>query len=197
MSITEEHIIEEHPFEPFLPKHAKLLMLGSFPPQEKRWKMKFYYPNFNNDMWRIFGLIYFNDANHFIDTEQKLFKETELVFFLNTIGVALYDTAEAVIRLQGNAADKDLEVVRPTDVDALLNKLPLCRAIVTTGQTATDTICLHYGINHLPKVGDYTEFSAEGRAMKLYRLPSSSRAYPMKLEKKAAFYKEMLNEIGL
>ena len=159
--------------------------------------MKFYYPNFNNDMWRIFGLIYFNDASHFIDTEQKLFKETELVFFLNTIGVALYDTAEAVIRLQGNAADKDLEVVRPTDVDALLNKLPLCRAIVTTGQKATDTICQHYGINHLPKMGDYTEVSAEGRAMKLYRLPSSSRAYPMKLEKKAAFYKEMLNEIGL
>ena len=31
-------------------------MLGSFPPQQKRWSMAFFYPNFQNDMWRIFGL---------------------------------------------------------------------------------------------------------------------------------------------
>ena len=45
--------IEKHPLEPFLPAKAKLLMLGSFPPQKKRWSMDFYYPNLNNDMWRI------------------------------------------------------------------------------------------------------------------------------------------------
>ena len=27
--------IEKHPLEPFLPAKAKLLMLGSFPPQKK------------------------------------------------------------------------------------------------------------------------------------------------------------------
>jgi hypothetical protein len=37
--------IEEHPLEPFLPVNAKLLMLGSFPPQKKRWSMEFFYPN--------------------------------------------------------------------------------------------------------------------------------------------------------
>ena len=45
--------IENHPLEPFLPTNARLLMLGSFPPQKKRWSMDFYYPNLNNDMWRI------------------------------------------------------------------------------------------------------------------------------------------------
>ena len=40
--------IEKHPLEPFLPAKAKLLMLGSFPPQKKRWSMDFYYPNLNN-----------------------------------------------------------------------------------------------------------------------------------------------------
>ena len=29
--------IETHPFEPFLPQGARILFLGSFPPQEKRW----------------------------------------------------------------------------------------------------------------------------------------------------------------
>ena len=40
---------ESHPFEPFLPKNARLLMLGTFPPAEKRWSMKFYYPNFTDN----------------------------------------------------------------------------------------------------------------------------------------------------
>ena len=37
-----EIMIEHHPFEPFLPKEAWLLMLGTFPPAEKRWCMRFY-----------------------------------------------------------------------------------------------------------------------------------------------------------
>ena len=46
--------IEEHPLEPFLPANAKLLMLGSFPPQKKRWSMEFFYPNLQNDMLAYF-----------------------------------------------------------------------------------------------------------------------------------------------
>lgn len=49
---------EQHPLEPFLPAGARLLMLGSFPPQRKRWSMEFFYPNLQNDMWRIFGLLF-------------------------------------------------------------------------------------------------------------------------------------------
>lgn len=56
---------ESHPFEPFLPKNARLLMLGTFPPAEKRWSMKFYYPNFTNDMWRIFGICFFGKKDFF------------------------------------------------------------------------------------------------------------------------------------
>ena len=55
-----EKLIESHPLEPFLPGNAILLMLGSFPPQKKRWSMDFFYPNWSNDMWRIFGLVFFN-----------------------------------------------------------------------------------------------------------------------------------------
>ena len=64
---------ETHPFEPFLPSNARLLMLGTFPPAEKRWSMKFYYPNFQNDMWRIFGWIYFADKRHFEIPSEKRF----------------------------------------------------------------------------------------------------------------------------
>ena len=46
-------MIENHPFEPWLPSNAHLLMLGTFPPSPKRWCIPWYYPNFQNDMWRI------------------------------------------------------------------------------------------------------------------------------------------------
>ena len=48
---------ERHPLEPFLPENARLLMLGSFPPKRIRWSMEFFYPNLQNDMWRIVGYL--------------------------------------------------------------------------------------------------------------------------------------------
>jgi len=65
-------MVERHPFKPFLPKGCKLLMLGSFPPSQKRWCMNFFYPNFTNDMWRIFGLAFFEDKQHFVDEANKI-----------------------------------------------------------------------------------------------------------------------------
>lgn len=57
---------ERHPLEPFVPEGAKILMLGSFPPKKERWSMEFFYPDFINDMWRIMGLVFFDDREHFI-----------------------------------------------------------------------------------------------------------------------------------
>lgn len=61
--------IEQHPLQPFLPPGTRLLMLGSFPPSRRRWCMDFFYPNFINDMWRIFGLVFFGDKERFVDRE--------------------------------------------------------------------------------------------------------------------------------
>ena len=189
-------MIEEHPLEPFLPGNATLLMLGSFPPQKKRWSMDFFYPNLQNDMWRIFGLIYFNDKDHFLLPEKKAFNKDYLVEFLTGKGIALYDTATSVRRLQDNASDKFLEVVEPTDIRLLLKQLPQCRAIVTTGQKATDIIRSQIEVEE-PKVGESCPFEFEDRSLRLYRMPSSSRAYPLALEKKSSFYRLMLSELGL
>lgn len=188
--------VEEHPLEPFLPSNARLLMLGSFPPQKKRWSIDFFYPNLINDMWRIMGYLFFEDKNYFVDLEGKRFRKELIVDFLNEKGIALYDTACAVRRLQDNASDKFLDVVEITDVGLLLRQIPQCRAVVTTGQKATDTLLEMFSIQE-PSIGTFSDFIFEDRHMRLYRMPSSSRAYPMKLEKKAEFYGQMMKEIGL
>ena len=193
--------VEYHPLRPFLPEQAKVLFLGSFPPQRKRWCMDFYYPNFINDHWRIEGQVFFGDRNHFVDLEAKRFKLDEIIAFCQDRGLAFFDTSTAVRRLKDNASDKFLEVVEPTDIRALLGQLPHCRTIVTTGEKATETICAAMQIPVIPKVNTSVAipdtYNLDGEQIHLYRLPSSSRAYPMAFDKKVAAYRQMFNEIGI
>lgn len=190
--------IETHPFEPWLPVNAKLLMLGTFPPAPKRWAMEWYYPNFTNDMWRIFGLIFFGDKLYFVDEANKTYRLNELKQFLKEKGVALFDTALRIRRTTGTASDKDLEIVQPADLDGMLRSLPECKAVLAAGQLATKVFTEHYNIDARNlKMGEYRTFDFEGRALKLYRQPSSSRAYPMKVEKKAVYYEQMFKEIQI
>ena len=195
--------VEYHPLIPFLPENAKVLFLGSFPPQRKRWCMDFYYPNFINDHWRIEGHIFFDDKNHFVDLENKRFKIDEIVAFCKEKGLAFFDTSTAIRRLQDNASDKFLEVVEPTDIRALIAQLPHLKAIITTGKKATETICASLGIPEVPKVNTYVKVPLTfisplafrrgdgGEALYLYRLPSSSRAYPLSFNKKVEAYRQM------
>lgn len=208
--------VEYHPLRPFLPERAKVLFLGSFPPQRKRWCMDFYYPNFINDHWRIEGQIFYGDKNHFVDLEAKRFKIDDIVAFCEEKGLAFFDTSTAIRRLQDNASDKFLEVVEPTDITALLKRLPHLRAIVTTGEKATETICRTMGMAETPKVNTYVRVSntdgtdetdifantnstnmTNGGGLLLYRLPSSSRAYPLSFDKKVEAYRRFFDFIKI
>lgn len=182
--------IESHPFQPFLPADARLLMLGTFPPSEKRWSMPFYYPNFQNDMWRIVGLIFYGDKAHFVDPDGRRFLQDKLVDFLTAQGIALYDTCTRIVRTKNTASDKDLQVVEQTDLHAMLSRLPHCRCVVTAGQLATSLCCRQFGVAE-PKVGEFSVVQLDGRQLRLYRMPSSSRAYPMSVENKAACYRKV------
>lgn len=195
---TAEHIkeTEQHPLQPFLPCDAKMLMLGSFPPSRQRWCMEFFYPNFINDMWRIFGIVFFNDKDHFVDKENKSFNKDSIVNFLTNKGIALYDTASAVIRTRNTASDKDLEIITQTDIKSLIDRIPKCKSIVTTGQKATDILVEQFNSTS-PKVGGSTKLRIDNRQLTLFRMPSSSRAYPMNIYKKAESYAEMFKQAGL
>lgn len=187
---------ERHPLEPFLPEKAKILLLGSFPPKQERWSMNFFYPNFQNDMWRIMGLLFFDDKNHFIVENERRFSYDRVVKFCSEKGIALFDTATAVRRLKDNASDKFLEITEPTDILKLLEQLPHCRAIVTTGQKATDVMTEKIGCE-TPKVGGGNKVVYEGHEITFYRMPSSSRAYPLSLDKKAAFYRTLFDDLKM
>ena len=193
--------VEYHPFSPFLPPDAKIVMCGTFPPKKEKWSMDFFYPNFYNDMWRIFGLIFFNQKDHFFDYSNKKIDKAGIQQMLIKNKIGIGETATEVIRTKDNASDKYLEIVKPVDLGVMLAKVPDCIAIVTTGEKAASVIAEQTG-TPIPKMGEAIECSlssGEGtiRNFKHWRMPSTSRAYPMKLEEKASYYRDMLRQTGI
>ena len=193
-----EPIIETHPFPPVLPSHATVMMMGTFPPKSEKRCMAFHYPNFQNDMWRIYGLVFFNDAQYFQVKGEKCFDPERIKAFLYELGIASCPTVIKAIREQGNASDKFLKIVERVDLAAVLEQMPNCRWLFTTGGKATEAL---FGLVteklKEPKTNEYIDFPFQGRDLKLYRVPSTSRAYPLSLDKKADAYRQFFRLAGL
>lgn len=163
--------------------------------------MHFYYPNFINDMWRIFGLIYFSDKDALVDVAHKTFRVDEIKHLLTEKGIALSDTGKEVVRTKDNASDKWLRIDSPINLQSTFAELPDCEALATTGEKAAGVIA-EATSTIIPKVGEWCDCSivmpdGTSRSFRHWRMPSSSRAYPMKLEDKARFYRTMLEQTGL
>lgn len=141
------------------------------------------------------GLLFFNDRLHFVVPGKKRFDQTAIETFARQQGLAFYDTARAVRRLRGNASDAFLDIVEPTDLRALLAPMPHCRRIVTTGGKASEVLMTTLHAERLPEIGHFTLCPAHthnlGRDLEFWRMPSSSRAYPLALEKKATYYQRL------
>ncbi|MDR2972532.1 MAG: uracil-DNA glycosylase family protein [Bacteroidales bacterium] len=195
---------EDHPFDPFYPKKAKWLFLGTFPPKKEKWanneEFNFYYPNFNNDMWRILALVFNKEKDHFEDvTQKKSFDKEKIKVFLEEKGIAMYNIAKKVVRLKDNASDKDLRITEYIKIKEIIENNKDLEYIVATGTKAYEKLIeqiVEIDQNFkkkLPIIGLWEEFIFKNRTIKFYRMPSSSKAYPKPLEKKVEFYKDMFS----
>ena len=204
--------IETHPFEPVLPPDATVMMMGTFPPTADKWAMRFHYPNFYNDMWRIYGGVFFDDVNYFRVGDEKRFDPKRIRNFLFERGIASCPTVKQAIRETGNASDKNLTIVTPVDLDLILPQVPKVKALFTTGGKATevllDLLAHPPAKSKQPKTNQSIEYPYRWQSndlevsanpvneLTLYRLPSTSRAYPLALDKKIAAYKDFFQKIG-
>lgn len=191
--VNKDIEIEEHPWEPYIPDGAKVLVMGTFPPQVKRWSMDFYYPNRTNDFWYIMGLIFHGDRNALLGSDGKSFDLDKIKALLNEKGIALYDTGRKVRRLKGNASDKYLEIIETVPLYELLARMPKCHTVATTGEKAAGVIASITG-TELPKMGEKV---TDSRGLDIWRMPSTSRAYPLKPEKKGEYYARLFKAAGI
>ena len=210
-TLSETHVaeIETHPFPPVLPPNATVMMMGTFPPTIDKWAMSFHYPNFYNDMWRIYGRVFFDDADYFRVGDDKRFDPERIRDFMFERGIASCPTVKQAIRETGNASDKNLTVVTPVNLDDILPQVPKVKTLFTTGGKATEVL-----LNLLsepptkskyPKTNQSIDYPYQWQStgnkvdvnnLTLYRLPSTSRAYPLSLDKKVAAYKSFFEKMG-
>ncbi|MGE6331362.1 DNA glycosylase [Psychrobacter pacificensis] len=202
--------IENHPFAPVLPPNATIMMMGTFPPTSDKWAMSFHYPNFYNDMWRIYGRVFFDDADYFRVGDEKRFDPERIRNFMFERGIASCPTVKQAIREKDNASDKNLTVVTPVDLDVILPQVPKVATLFTTGGKATEVLLglLDKPIakSKHPKTNQSMDYpyqwqDADNKKMDvndltLYRLPSTSRAYPLSLDKKVAAYQAFFERMG-
>jgi len=197
--MKDEHEIELRPFPPFLPPNTTVLMMGSFPPAAEKRAMEFHYPNFQNDMWRVYGLVFFGNAMHFQRVGEKAFDAEKIKAFLTARGIGSCPGVRRAIRTHGNASDAYLKVVETVELPEILEKIPQCRRICTTGGKATEILLalLETEVRAKDfKTGATITARCGDRDLLVTRLPSTSRAYPMKLEKKAEAYRKFFVEAG-
>lgn len=179
--------IETHPWPPFVPPSAKVLIMGTFPPGPHRWSMDFFYPNRTNDFWFMMGLLFFGDKDALYDRPARQYRLDRIKALLTEKGIAMCDTGYKIRRLKGNASDKYLEIVEPVHLDELLGMMPGCTDIATTGEKAAAVMAELTG-TEAPKMGQYVTTPA---GLRVWRMPSTSRAYPLALEKKAEYYSRL------
>ncbi len=209
LSETRAAEIETHPFAPVLPAHATVMMMGTFPPTADKWAMSFHYPNFYNDMWRIYGRVFFDDADYFRVGDEKRFDPKRIRAFMFERGIASCPTVKQAIRETGNASDKNLTVVTRVDLDNILPQVPHVKTLFTTGGKATEVLMSLLETppakSKYPKTNqsmDYPYQWQDGNQtnvindLTLYRLPSTSRAYPLALDKKVAAYRAFFEKMG-
>ncbi|MGL4388564.1 MAG: uracil-DNA glycosylase family protein, partial [Brevinema sp.] len=158
----------------FLPADAKTLLLGSFPPAIEKWRMNFYYPNFQNDMWRILGEVFFDDKNYFL-LDQDHFDQHKIEQFLIEQKIAVADAIKKTSRLENNASDNNLQVAEYLNFHEVLKKIPYCQRIVATGGLASDIICSYFRIKKIKKTGESASINIDGKNIVIIRAPSSSR----------------------
>ncbi len=185
--------IEQHPWEPFIPEGARILIMGTFPPGAHRWSMDFYYPNPTNDFWKIMGLIFLGNPDALRDSSGRKYDVDAVKTLMTEKHIALNDTARRVRRLKGNASDKFLEIIEPVPLFELLAVMPDCHAVATTGEKAAGVIA-ELTSTPLPRMG---EMITDENGLMIFRMPSTSRAYPLALQKKADYYADMFRKVGI
>lgn len=195
--------IESHPWPPFVPEGARVLIMGTFPPQAKRWSMDFYYPNRTNDFWKVCGLLFLGDKDALLSDNKKSYDLDKIKSLMRDKHIALNDTVRKARRLKGNASDKFLEVVEPVPLFELLSEMPDCKSVATTGEKAAGIVA-ELTDTDIPKMGEMTstilfapEYRINGERLEIWRMPSTSRAYPLPVEQKAEYYARLFRHLNI
>lgn len=160
-----------HPFGSYIPRHATLLVLGSFPPKALG-ASDFFYASKQNQFWRIILRIY---GTWLPETWQKK-------RFCDITGIAMVDIIATAVRKDNNSSDQNLAIEEVTDISGLLERAPNIRTIACTSRFVREKLESHF------------DKLLQDRDIDVITLPSPSPRYArMSIAEKARRYEEVFH----
>lgn len=191
--------IECHPEWYFDIPHMQTLILGSFPPHENKRDYQFYYPNKQNNFWKILAAISKTDLQYYSGLE-AIQERKRLMLDLN---VGIQNMGKVISRKGLSARDTDIVIEEFQDILAIIKKHKELQKIIISGYSAINSTYYAF-IRYLnenkiefeePKKvasGNSFQILVENRLVKCEIVNSTSTATRIKLSALISQFKKAL-----
>ena len=88
-----------------------------------------------------------------------------------------------------------MQVIERINLSEIITQIPDCKSIISTGDKSAEIVADILGVK-TPAVGEFVEAVFSNRTIRLYRMPSTSRAFPLKIEVKVQAYEVIKGIVG-
>ncbi|WP_430403821.1 hypothetical protein [Fluviicola sp.] len=126
---------ELHPWNWFAPENSKVLIVGTFPPTTRNWSFDFFYPNKNNQFWKVISRIAGAEL-HYPTGELAVEERKNL---LRKLHVAVTDMGQHILRSDNSSLDENLSVVEYMNIFQILDENPTIRKIIFTSSSGKES----------------------------------------------------------
>lgn len=126
---------ETHPDWYFDIPVMKVLILGSFPPHESKRDYPFYYPNKQNNFWKILAQLNSTPLNYF--SGQEAVKERQQLMLDLKVGVQ--NLGRKIARKGLSSRDTDIVISEFQDVLSIIRNHPELKKILIAGYSAENS----------------------------------------------------------
>lgn len=196
---TNSYRRETHPWPHYVPNDANKLILGTFPTAEKnRGAFDFYYPNPNNDFWKIIFEIAQESTSKFKINDLV----TERKQILQKLRIGIGDIGKEILRQKNNSKDEGLFPLVFTDIFAILEAHPTIQKIILTSSSGCNSALAWFKqycmLNQIDikiknkKLPMKSQFRLNERQIDIDIVSSTSRLSPIKGERLFAMYKQAI-----
>ncbi len=172
-----------HPYNPFFPRYAKKLILGSIPPHRfcKNEKGKtygklyqndvdFYYGSYKNHFWKIIQEIFkikfdFTLSDKAIEQRKRFLEENK---------IAIFDVIQSCKRINNKSSDKDLYEIEWMNLNLILKQNPSIQTILCTSQFVRKSLFQIIKPIQIEKQNQLWNLQTEMKTLKVIQLYSPS-----------------------
>jgi G:T/U-mismatch repair DNA glycosylase len=183
--------ISYHPFElVFTGENPIYLVVGTFPTTNKRMSFNFFYPNSNNNFWKVMDRVFPKsktkmnlDVSAKDDEKTKEKNKVDRMNFCKENRIAITDIIESCLRLDDNSKDEQLLVHHYNPIINILKRHPSIERVILTAKSSGASVHHHFyqyltmnNFEFFFEKGEIPkgEISIDGRTINILSMPSTS-----------------------